>query len=65
MNKVLAFSILGMSLAAAVLIIATPFLFDPPYGNGLKMVVAGSTTVFVIFCIMILTLRRRLNHEKE
>ncbi|MFB4211494.1 hypothetical protein ACE1TH_06190 [Shouchella sp. JSM 1781072] len=65
MNKVLAFSILGMSLAAAVLIIVTPMLFDPPLENGLKMVTAGSSTVFVIFSIVTLTLRRRLDHEKE
>lgn len=58
MNKVLAFSILGMGVTGAVLIISVALLFNPPIGNVLKMVTAGALTVFVIFAISALKLRR-------
>lgn len=61
MNKILAFSILGMGLTGAVLIISVAMLFNPPIGNVLKIVIAGSTTAFVVFAISALILRRRLD----
>ena len=65
MNKILAFSILGMGLTGAVLIISVALLFNPPIGNVLKTVTAGSTTAFVIFAISALVLRRRLDEIRE
>ena len=61
MNKILAFSILVMGLTGAVLIISVALLFNPPIGNALKMVTAGSLTAFFIFAISALVLRRRLD----
>ena len=61
MNKTLAFSILGMGLTGAVLIISVALLFNPPIGNVLKIVTAGSLTAFIIFAISALALRRRLD----
>lgn len=61
MNKILAFSILGMGLTGAVLIISVALLFNPPIGNVLKIVTAGSLTAFIIFAISALVLRRRLD----
>ncbi|MHA6260046.1 hypothetical protein ACXYMX_09025 [Sporosarcina sp. CAU 1771] len=61
MNKVLAYSISGMGLTGAVLIISVALLFNTPIGNLLKLVTAGSTTAFVIFTISALVLRRRLD----
>jgi len=60
MNKILGFSILGMGLTGAVLIISVALLFNAPIGNVLKIVTAGSTTAFIIFAISALVLRRRL-----
>ncbi|MFS0575022.1 hypothetical protein AB1K83_05280 [Sporosarcina sp. 179-K 3D1 HS] len=65
MNKVLAFSISGMGLTGAVLIISVALLFNTPIGNVLKIVSAGSTTAFVIFTISALVLRRRLDENCE
>lgn len=61
MNKILAFSIFGMGLTGAVLIISVALLFNPPIGNALKIVTAGSLTAFFIFTISALLLRRRLD----
>lgn len=63
MNKLLAFSILGMSLTGAVLIISVSLLFNTPIGNTLKLVTAGSTTAFVIFTISALVFRRRFDEQ--
>lgn len=63
MNKVLAFTISGMGLTSAVLIISVALLFNPPIGNILKVVTPGSTTAFVIFTIASLVLRRRLDEQ--
>ncbi|MBO0995631.1 hypothetical protein [Bacillus sp. SD088] len=60
MNKVLAFSILGMGLTGAVLIISVPLFFNNPIGNVLKIVTAGSLTAFVIFAISALVLRKKI-----
>lgn len=60
MNKILGFSILGMGLTGAVLIISVALLFNTPIGNVLKIVTAGSTTAFIIFAISALVLRQRL-----
>lgn len=65
MHKIIAFSILGMGLTGAVLIISVSLLFNPPIGNVLKMVTAGSATAFFIFAISALTLRRRLDEKRE
>lgn len=65
MNKILAFSILGMGLTGGVLIISVALLFNPPIGNVLKIVTAGSTTAFVIFAISALVLRRRLDEQAK
>ncbi len=65
MNKILAFSILGMGLTGAVLIISVALLFNPPIGNVLKIVIAGSTTAFVILAASSLVLRRRLDEISE
>ncbi|MDQ0429312.1 hypothetical protein QOZ98_002140 [Planomicrobium stackebrandtii] len=65
MNKILAFTILGMGLTGAVLIISVALLFNPPIGNLLKVVVAGSTTIFVILAISARVLRRRLDEIRE
>jgi len=65
MNKILAFSISGTGLTGAVLIISVALLFNPPIGNLLKIVIAGSTTAFVIFAISALVLRRRLDEIRE
>jgi hypothetical protein len=65
MNKVLAFSISGMGITGAFLIISVALLFNPPIGNVLKIVTAGSTTAFVIFAISALVLRRRLDEKSE
>lgn len=62
MNKILAFSIFGMGLTGAVLIISVVLLFNPPIGNTLKIVTAGSLTAFVIFSISALVLRKRLDN---
>ncbi|WP_407371867.1 hypothetical protein [Carnobacterium sp.] len=61
MNKILAFSILGMGLTGAVLIISVALLFNPPIGNVLKIATAGSLTAFIIFAISALVLRQRLD----
>ncbi|OAX46137.1 hypothetical protein [Paenibacillus sp. AD87] len=63
MNKILAFSILGMGLTGAVLIISIALLFNPPIGNVLKMVTAASTLSFIIFAVSALVFRRRLDDE--
>ena len=65
MNKILGFSILGMGLTGAVLIISVALLFNTPIGNVLKIVTAGSTTAFVIFAILALVLRRRLDEQAK
>jgi uncharacterized protein involved in exopolysaccharide biosynthesis len=65
MNKILAFSILGMGLTGAVLIISVALLFNPPIGNVLKIVLAGSATAFVILAVSALVLRRRLDEIRE
>ncbi|WP_407272066.1 hypothetical protein [Radiobacillus sp. PE A8.2] len=65
MNKILAFSISGMGLTGAVLIISVALLFNPPIGNVLKIVTAGSTTAFVIFAVSALVLRRQLDGKRE
>lgn len=65
MNKVLAFSISGMGLTGAVLIISVALLFNTPIGNVLKIVTVGSTTAFVIFTISALVFRRRLGEKIE
>lgn len=65
MNKILTFSILGMGLTGAVLIISVALLFNTPIGNVLKMVTAASTTAFVIFAISALVLRRRLDEQAK
>ena len=62
MNKILAFSIFGMGLTGAVLIISVVLLFNPTIGNTLKIVTAGSLTAFVIFSISALVLRKRLDN---
>lgn len=61
MNKILAFSILGMGLTGAILIISVALLFNSPVGNVLKAVTAGSLTAFIIFSISALVLRRKLD----
>ncbi|MFC9710967.1 hypothetical protein [Paenibacillus sp. NPDC056933] len=63
MNKILAFSILGMGLTGAVLIISIALLFNPPIGSVLKMVTAASTLSFIIFAVSALVFRRRLDDE--
>lgn len=65
MNNVLAFSISGMGLTGAVLIISVALLFNTPIGNVLKLVTAGSTTAFVIFTISALVLRLQLDTKSE
>ena len=65
MNKILAFSIIGMGITGAVLIISVALLFNPPIGNVLKIVIACSTTAFVILAVSALVLRRRLDEIKE
>ena len=65
MNKVLAFSILGMGLTGAVLIISVALLFNLPIGIVLKMVTVASTTALVIFAISALVLRWRLDEKGE
>ncbi len=65
MNKILAFSILGMGLTGAVLVISVALLFNPPIGNVLKIVTAGSATAFVILAISALVLRRQLAEIRE
>ncbi|WP_405131257.1 hypothetical protein MHB43_02595 [Paenibacillus sp. FSL H8-0317] len=65
MNKILAFSILGMGLTGAVLIISIALLFNPPIGNVLKMVTAAATLSFIIFAVSALVFRRRLDAEKR
>ena len=65
MNKVIAFSILGMGLTGGVLVISVALLFNTPIGNVLKIVIAGSTTAFVIFAISALVLRRRLDEQAK
>lgn len=65
MNKILAFSILGMGLTGAVLVISVALLFNPPIGNAVKIVTAGSATAFVILAISALVLRRRLAEIRE
>lgn len=62
MKKLLVLSILGMGLTGAILIFSVALLFNPPIGNGLKIVTAASLTAFVLFAISALVLRRRLNH---
>lgn len=62
MKKLLVLSILGMGLTGAILIFSVALLFNPPIGNGLKIVTAASLTAFVLFTISALVLRRRLNH---
>lgn len=64
MNKVLAFSILGMGLTGAVLIISIALLFESPIGNVVKMVTAASTVAFVIFTVSALVFRRRLDGKR-
>lgn len=65
MNKILAFSILGMGLTGAVLIISVALWFNPPIGNVLKMVTTASTLSFIIFAVSALVFRRRLDDEKR
>ncbi|MFJ2043379.1 hypothetical protein ACIOBL_07235 [Paenibacillus taichungensis] len=65
MNKILAISILGMGLTGAVLIISIALLFNPPRGNVLKMVTAASTLSFIIFAVLALVFRQRLDNEKR
>lgn len=65
MNKILAFSILGVGVTGAILIISVPLLFNTPIGNVLKIVLAGSTTAFVIFAISVLVFRRRLDEQAK
>ena len=65
MNKILAFSILGMGLTGGVLTFSVALLFNTPVGNVLKIVTAGSTTAFVIFAISALVLRRRLDEQAK
>ncbi|KJD45885.1 hypothetical protein [Paenibacillus terrae] len=65
MNKILAFSILGMGITGAVLIISIALLFNSPIGNVLKMVTAASTLSFIIFAVSALVFRRRLDDEKR
>ncbi|WP_077604140.1 hypothetical protein [Oceanobacillus sojae] len=65
MNKVLAYSISGMGLTGAVLIISVALLFNNPIGNVLMIVTAGSVTAFVIFAISALVLRRRLDEQQR
>ncbi|WP_145336004.1 hypothetical protein [Paenibacillus xylanexedens] len=64
MNRILAFSILGMGLTGAVLIFSVALLFNPPIGNVLKMVTVASTSSFIIFAVSALVFRRRLDDEK-
>ncbi|ANU11067.1 hypothetical protein A1A1_19036 [Planococcus antarcticus DSM 14505] len=64
MNKILVFLILGMGLTGAVLIISVALLFNPPFGNVLKVITAGSTIAFVIFASSALVLRRRLDEKR-
>ena len=61
MNKILAFSILGMGLTGAILIISVALLFNSLVGNVLKSVTAGSLIAFIIFSISALVLRRKLD----
>ncbi|TFD94344.1 hypothetical protein [Jeotgalibacillus sp. R-1-5s-1] len=63
MNKVIAFSILGMGLTGAVLMFLVPLHFNTPSGNVLNIVTAGSITAFVVFTISALLLRRRLDQQ--
>lgn len=65
MNKVLAFSILGMGLTGAVLIVSIALLFESPIGNVVKMVTAASTVAFVIFTVSAVVFRRRLDGKRE
>lgn len=65
MNKTLAFSILGMGLTGAVLIISVPLFFNNSTGVVFQMVFAGSLTAFVIFAISALVLRRRLDEQAK
>ncbi|KAA0956354.1 hypothetical protein ACQKDD_17120 [Planococcus kocurii] len=65
MNKILAFSILGMGLTGAVLITSIALLFNLPIENVVKIVIAGSATAFVIFAISALVIRRRVNEISE
>lgn len=65
MNKVLAFSILGMGLTGAVLIISVALLFKTPIGNVVPIVTAASTVSFVIFAVAALRFRRRLDETRE
>lgn len=65
MNKILAYSILGMALTGAVMIISVPLLFNNPIGNVLEIVIAGSSTAIVIFAISILVFRRRLDEQAK
>ena len=65
MNKVLAFSILGIGLTGAVLTFSIALLFKSPIGNVLKMVTAASAVAFVIFAVSALVFRRRLDEKRE
>ncbi|MCM3757376.1 hypothetical protein M3197_07725 [Sporosarcina aquimarina] len=65
MHKILAFTILGMALTGAILIISVSLLFNTPIGIGWTIVVAGAATAFVIFASSALVLRRRLFEQDK
>ena len=65
MNKILAFSILGMGLTGAVLVFSVALLFKSPIGNVVPMVTAASIVPFVIFTVSAFVFRRRLDETRE
>lgn len=65
MNKALAWSIFGMGLTGAILIVSVAQSFNPPIGNILKIVIISSTVAFIMFAISALIIRKHLNKENK
>jgi hypothetical protein len=59
----LSYSIIGMSITGALLIISIPFLFNNPIGNILYFIIAILAAALIFFAVTSIRTRRKLDEE--
>lgn len=59
----LSYSIIGMSITGALLIISIPFLFNNSIGNILYFIIAILAAALIFFAVTSIRTRRKLDEE--
>lgn len=59
----LTYSIIGLAITGALLVISIPLLFNNPIGNTLYFIMAVLAVASIIFAIIAIGARRKLDEE--